>query len=198
MHEVAIDINSGGTGMVVYRNRISHMATAIQPNTRGVVEITENYITDLSTFGTDAHLNGICFNGGNVTASLVLRNYLVFNKTDGAGRDVNQTDCLAYMGDYGGYPSTGTNRDGSVGYINDSNYISGTGYSIYGYGDYDATHKNLIFTDNLLSTISGWPDSGYFGAIAFEAPWGSFGCVATNNRWADGANAGELVFGSAS
>lgn len=195
-HEIPMKILDA-VGARAYRNRIRYCTTGFQFNCANG-EIIENYITDLTTFGTDAHLNGCTHNGGE-SCSMVLRNYIVVDTLDAEGRTVNQTDCISYFQDFGEFPGTGTNSDGSTGYKVADNYVGGTGYCIYAgknAGSPSDSVNNMVLTGNLVTTAS-YANGGANGPIAAEPSWGSLGNAANDNRWADGANVGELAFGSA-
>jgi hypothetical protein len=195
-HSVPVDIK-GASGLVVYRNRIQFTTTGIQWNIAAPVDLIENFISDLTTFGTDAHLNGIMCNGGE-TSCRILRNNVVIRHPDTSGRDVSQTDCIGFFQDFGQLLGAGTNIDGSIGYIVDSNYVGGTGYCFYAGmnpGKPSTSVKNLKMTNNLITTQI-YPSGGSHGAVAAVPPWGTNGNVATNNRFADGSSAGQLAFGS--
>lgn len=192
-HEVPIDIQNGAS-MVVYRNRISFTTTGIQSELNDR-QIIENYITDLTTFGTTSHVNGMTTNGGQ-TAGLFLRNYVVNQQFDTSGRLINQTDCSSHFQDFGTFPGTGTNADGSTGYFIDNNYFGGTGYCIYAgqnAGTPAGSVVNFNVTNNLITT-QAFANGGFNGPISAEPPWGSFGNTKSNNRWSDGPNAGQLAF----
>lgn len=194
-HSVPVDIKVA-SGLVVYRNRIQFTTTGIQWNIAAPVDIIENFISDLTTFGTDAHLNGIMCNGGE-TNCRILRNNVVIRSPDTSGRDVNQTDCIGFFQDFGELPGNGTNIGGSTGYVVDSNYVGGTGYCFYAGqnpGAPTTSVSNLKLTNNLVTTSIYNPTGGFNGPIAAEPPWNVRSNAATNNKWADGPNAGQLAF----
>jgi hypothetical protein len=181
-----------GTSAIAYRNRIQFMCCGLQFNILSGGEAVENFITDLTTFGGSDHLNGMTFNGGE-SCMLVKRNNIVISKFDTSGREVNQTDCISFFQDFGDFPGNGTNRDGTTGYIVDSNYVGGTGYCIYAglnTGRPTTSVSNMKVTNN-LATTSSYPTGGSFGPLTAEPPWGVQGNVKTNNVWADGPNAGQ-------
>lgn len=201
-NEIPIKINSGGGG-IIYRNHISYTTTGIQINTNGY-DIIENYIEKLTYYygpspppgeSTDKHLNGITLNGGEACIR-ILRNNIVAANPDDAGRTINQTDCISFFQDFGTFPGTGTNSDGSTGYRVMDNYIGGTGYCFYAgmNGGQPATSvQNMYVTGNKVTT-SVYSTGGSFGAIAAVPVWGSYGNVNSNNTWADGPNAGLSAF----
>lgn len=186
-HQVPIDIKAA-SGLIVYRNRIQFTTTGIQANISNQIEIAENFISDLTTFGTEDHLNGIMFNGGENNAK-VLRNNVVIRNPDGAGRSVGQTDCIGFFQDFGDFT-------GATQKVIDSNFVGGTGYCIYAGmnpGKPATSVKNMVVTNNLITT-QYYPTGGAFGPIAAEPPWGTNGNTKSNNKWADGPNAGNAAF----
>ena len=201
-NEVAIKISSGSGG-VVYRNHISYTTTGIQINTNNY-DLTENYIEKLTYYygpnpppgeSTDKHLNGITLNGGEACIR-ILRNHIVAVNPDEAGRTINQTDCISFFQDFGTFPGTGQNSDGTYGYRVLDNYIGGTGYCFYAgmnTGQPATSVQNMYVTGNKVTT-SIYSTGGSFGAIAAIPTWGSYGNVNSNNTWADGANAGSAAF----
>ena len=200
---VALDINGTSiTGVRILRNYMSYVGTGVQPNAGSgaasvINDTIENYVEKLSWFAANTpgqHLNGICVNGGNPNW-LLARNYVVAVTPDEAGNVIDQTDCLGLFEDFGSFPGTGTNSDGSVGYVVSGNYVGGTGYCIY----LNASQpdigmiSNLRFTNNLVTT-SVYPAGGSFGPLANAPVWGTQGNSEANNLWADGPNAG-MSFG---
>jgi len=124
---------------------------------------------------------------------LVLRNNIVIATPDEDGNVIEQTDCIAFFNDFGSYPGTGTNRDGSLGYKMENNYIGGTGYCIYAGGP---AAQNMKMTGNRMTTLF-YPNGGSNGAIHPSQPvWGTTGNVRSDNNWADGPNAGSPFDGS--
>jgi hypothetical protein len=192
--EVPIDIQNGAS-LVCYRNRMSFMTTGIQCELSNFQAI-ENYITDLTDFGNGtSHLNGMTING-NVSAGLILRNYVVVQQFDTSNRQIVQTDCISYFQDFGTFPGNGTNADGSTGYFIDNNYLGGTGYCIYAgknAGSASNSVNNMHVTNNLITT-QAYSTGGFNGPIAAEPVWGTLGNVVSNNRWADGASQGQIAF----
>ena len=189
-----LGFGTGSGGCRIYRCYFSYQTTAIQPNvTAGVCDVIENYVEKL-TWANLAHLNGITYNGGNLN-TLCLRNRIVVDATDENGNAVNQTDCISMFQDFGGYPGTGTNTDGSTGYFLQNNYVGGTGYCFYlGAGGNPIT--NLTFTGNLITT-SAYSTGGYYGPTAAVPQWGWNGNTEYSNFWADGSLASEAdLFGT--
>lgn len=197
-NETPFSTGDGNSNTVFYRNYISYTSTGIQPGNRGP-QVIENYIEKMTLYNPDLHLNGISFNGGQKNA-LVLRNKVLVQNPDDAGRTISQTDAIAFFQDFGDYQGTGTNLDGSVGYKVKDNYIGGGGYSLYAgmnSGKTATSVKNMVVTGNQVTT-QWWPNGGMWGPVTAEAVWGSYGNVALDNIWADGPKAGTLAFGSKS
>jgi len=184
-NEVPVGI-AHATSVVAYRNRVSFTTTAFQANIEGPVRIVENYISDLTAFGTDSHLNGITHNGGE-NHSWILRNHIVIRTPDTSGRAVAQTDCVSFFQDFGDFAGAGVKRI-------DSNYLGGTGYCIYAgmnAGKPATSVRNMVVANNLVTTRE-YPLGGRWGPITATPPWGVNGNVLRNNRWADGPNEGGL------
>ncbi len=182
-----------GGPQTYYRNYLSYFAQGIKCVDK--VEITENYIEKMTDYGGGAHCDMILFLGGQ-TCALILRNNAVNWRYDDQGREINQTDCQAFLGIGASYTGSGTNRDGSTGYKMDNNYYGGTGYPVYtGAPSSGDQPTNMKWTNNLFSKV--FPTySGFYGNIAYEPIWGSNGNLASNNRWADGPSQGQVIFGS--
>ena len=200
-NEIPFKVTDGSTNSTYFRNYISYTGTAIQPNSRSP-QIIENYIEKITLANSGWHLNGISLNGGQTNA-LILRNVVILQSPDDAGRTINQTDAIYFKQEPGTFPGTGTNLDGSIGYAVKDNYAGGGGLTIYAgwdcsYGTCSAgSLQNMKITGNQITT-RWWPNGGAIGPIAHEPAWGSYGNVATNNTWADGPRAGQLAFGSGS
>jgi hypothetical protein len=200
-NEVPIKISSGSGG-AVYRNHISYTTTGIQINTNGY-DLTENYIEKLTYYygpspppgeSTDKHLNGITLNGGEACIR-ILRNYIVGQTPDDAGRTINQTDCISFFQDFGQFTGGGTNSDGSSGYQVKDNYVGGTGYCIYAgknAGSASNSVQNMVMTGNKVTT-QWYPNGGSFGYLSAAPTWGTLGNVWSGNTWADGPNAGQTL-----
>ena len=188
-NEIPIKISNAG-GAICYRNYVTYTTTAIQMNINGG-EIAENYISQLTYFfgpgippneSTNKHLNGIMFNGGE-SCALVLRNHVTAPTPDDAGRTIGQTDCIGFFQDFGPFPGTGANRDGTVGYQIRDNFIGGTGYCIYAglnAGKPIASVKNMVVTGNRITT-KWYSRGGNFGPITAEPAWGADGNFKSNN-----------------
>lgn len=184
-NEIPFCLNDRTTANVLYRNYISYTTTGIEPNAAGP-QIIENFIEKITFFAPLAHLNGIQLNGGQTNA-LLLRNKVLLQSPDDAGRVINQTDAIALAQDFGTYPGTGTNLDGSRGYMVKDNYVGGGGYSIYaGYKPSipNGGIANLTLTGNQVTT-QWWPNGGYYGPVAYEAQWGSNGNTKSGNTFAE-------------
>lgn len=198
-NEVPIKMSAGGGGTIL-RNYISYTTTAIQVDVP-FYDIIENYIEKLTKFygtsappgeSTEKHVNGINIIGGQ-SCIRVLRNYVIGQSPDDAGRPLQDTDCI-YFSQFGGpYLGTGTNSDGTVGYQVKDNYVGGTGYCFYlakNAADPVGTVKNFVFTGNRVTT-QVFATGGFYGPVTDVPPWGSDGNVQSDNLWADGASAGQ-------
>lgn len=190
-----IPIKISGVPTRTYRNYLSYCTTAIQTVGHPGTAVLENYIERLTTFNTNGpHINGLTFNGGD-TCARVERNRIVVQtpEDNGSGKAVDQTDCISFFQDFGYYPGTGANDDGTVGYRVINNYVGGTGYCIYAGAGPQGSVSNMYVVGNKITTVS-FPNGGTFGPIAATPPWGSNGNVNSNNTWADGPNAGSAAF----
>lgn len=187
-NEVPIKV-ANASRVIAYRNRVQFTTTGFQCNIGGAVRIVENFISDLTTFGTDAHLNGITFNGGENNVQ-VLRNNIAIQTPDTSGRPVNQTDCVSFFQDFGDFSVDTMKR--VLG-----NYLGGTGYCIYAGLNAGKPTSSVQYMEvlNNLFTTQHYPRGGSFGPISAEPMWGVDGNVATGNCWADGPNAKQLAFG---
>jgi hypothetical protein len=132
-NEVPLKLTDDTTNSVYYRNYISYTSTAIQPGSLGP-QIIENYNEKITLFNPLLHLNGISINGGQTNA-LILRNKVLLQSLDDAGRPISQTTAIGFFQDFRDYPGTGTNLDRSRGYVVKDNYVGGGGYSIYAGGN---------------------------------------------------------------
>ena len=183
----------------LYRNYFSYTTTAM--NAISVeVEAIENYVEKITCYycpnsppgeSTSKHLNGFQFMSGP-TRALVLRNHIVLQNPDEAGHPINQTDAIMFNDNYGGsLPGTGTNSDGSVGYQIRDNLFGGGGYTVYAGAESGnpADLRNLVLTGNKITTIGTWPNGGYWGPIAHQPDWGTYGNVKSNNTFAESGSA---------
>ena len=191
---IAIDMSGAGSAFRAYRCYISYPTSGIFANIggSGACDVIENFIEKLSLSNLSAHLNGISLNGGNLNAS-ILRNHIVIVTPDEQGNTIDQTDCIAFFQDFGTFPGSGHNTDGTKGYWVNDNYCGGTGYCFY-FGQNPATNPNTVNNMNAggnLLTTSVYSTGGSNGAAAAIPSWGSFGNSETANTWADGANKGQ-------
>lgn len=196
-NEIPFKLSDSTTDSVYYRNYISYTTTAIQPGSLGP-QIIENYIEKITYYydgqpppgeSTGKHLNGVSLNGGQTNA-LILRNKILLQNPDDAGRTVDQTDCIYFKQEPGTFPGTGKNVDGSMGYAVKDNYIGGGAYSVYAGWDSSegapapGSVKNMVLSGNRITT-QWWPKGGALGAIAKEPPWGTDGNEKTENTFAE-------------
>jgi len=191
-NEVPFSIGDDTSTAIFYRNYISYTTTALQPNVRSA-QIIENFIEKITLYyngaappgeSTGKHLNGISFNGGT-PAALVVRNKILLQSPDDAGRTINQTDAISFFQDFGSFPGTGSNLDASIGYQVKDNYLGGGGYTVYAgmnAGKPSSSVQNMVLTGNVITT-QWWPRGGSFGPIAAEPAWGSFGNLKSNNTF---------------
>jgi len=190
-----VGVGSGSTGgLACLRCYVSYTTTGIQANSGGLCDVIECYVEKISLFGSGSgyHLNGIDLNGGNTNCRF-LRNHSYLARYDDAGNEINQTDAIALFQDFGDFPGTGTNPDGTLGYLISSNYCGGGAYTFYlgqNEGTAPDTVNNLTFSNNLVTTTA-WPDGGIDGPAGAIPSWGNFGNSHSNNLWADGPNAGQ-------
>jgi hypothetical protein len=186
--QTGIDLNYG-TNIRVLRCYLSYLSTMIQPNGDGYADVIENFMEKLTLFNASYHLNGITMNGANLNA-LILRNSAVFAAADEAGNQIQQTDCVSFFQDFGNFPGTGLNSDGSTGYFVKGNYAGGSGYCYYfGQDNENGTVGNMNASGNLVTT-SVYSSGGFFGPVTAQPPWGSAGNAKSGNVWADGPSAG--------
>lgn len=178
------------TTAIVKRNYLSHCTTAVQNVGNPGAKVMENYIERLTTFNTSGpHINGISVNGGDVCYQIE-RNHVVAQQQEdsGSGKAVDQTDCIAMFQDFGNYPGTGTNDDGTQGYRLINNYLGGTGYVVYAGAGSQGTVSNMQWIGNKFTTIA-WPNGGSYGPLAnggtYTVQFGSNGNLWQNNTWAD-------------
>ncbi len=196
-NEIPFKITDETTDSVYYRNYLSYTTTAIQPNSRGP-QIIENFIEKITYYYNGGpppgesggkHLNGISLNGGQ-THALLLRNKVLLQNPDDGGRTVDQTDCIYFKQEPGKFLGTGTNLDGSKGYLVKDNFIGGGAYAIY--AGWDASYgapapgslANMVITGNRITT-AWWPKGGALGPITKEPTWGADGNLKSNNTFAE-------------
>jgi hypothetical protein len=202
-NEVPFSFSDGTTPGTFFRNYVSYTSSGIQANSASGSQIIENYIEKITLFYGQSgppgqsgpyHLNGITFNGGETNA-LVVRNKILLQSPDDAGHQIAQTDAISFFQDFGSFPGTGTNLDGSVGYEVENNYVGGGSYSIYtgqNAGTASTTVQHMVVTGNQVTT-QWWPTGGSNGPLAATPAWGSFGNSCSNNTWTDGPNAGLVI-----
>jgi hypothetical protein len=190
---------AGSPNSILARNFITYTTTGIQVNSHQC-RVVENYIDKLTYFygpnpppgeGTDKHLNGFTMNGGE-NSILFLRNHVTLPSPDDAGRTINQTDAFSMFQDFGAFPGTGTNADGTTGYRVVNNYLGGGGVTVYAgvnAGQPQSSVANMYLVGNRVTT-QWWPNGGAVGAITAVPAWGSNGNSQSDNLWDDGANAG--------
>jgi hypothetical protein len=112
-NEVPLKLTDDTANSVYYRNYISYPSTAIQPGSLGPQIID---IEKITLFNPLLHLNDISINGGQTNA-LILRNKVLLQSLDDAGRPISQTTAIGFFQDFRDYPGTGTNLDRSRGYV---------------------------------------------------------------------------------
>lgn len=199
-NEIPFKLTDSTSSSVFFRNYISYTSTAFQPQTKGP-QIVENYIEKITLFYGESgppsesgpkHLNGISLNGGQANA-LILRNKVLLQTPDDAGHTIAQTDAIYFKQEPGTFPGTGINSDGSRGYLVKDNYLGGGGFVIY--AGWDASYgaptsgslQNMVITGNKI-TNQWWPNGGFYGFIAKEPQWGTYGNVKSNNTIAETGN----------
>ncbi len=157
------DVFSGEShDSVYYRN---HLSTACNTFELGGsnIQIIENLMDDF-VYYTDAHLDGIQVGGGD-SGYRILRNKILL--------EADQTGAISLFQDWG------VNTD----FVIDSNYLAGGGYTFYGGAGSFGHSTEIAFTNNIFGR-DFWPDSGYWGPVAY---WdGGVGNEWSNNRFDDG------------
>lgn len=205
MNDVPFKIGDITTNSYFFRNYISYTTTGLQPLSYGA-QIIENYVEKITYYyngdsppgeTTGKHLNGIAM-GDGIDNALILRNKVLVQSPDDAGRVVGQTDAISFIQDPSpaGYTGAGGNLDGSIGYMVKDNYMGGGGYALYAglNGGRPATSvKNMQVIGNQFTT-QWWANSGYYGPVAGQPIWGSYGNINLNNIWADGPKMGKPAF----
>jgi hypothetical protein len=193
-NEIPFKLADASSESFYYRNYLSYTTTAIQPGSRGP-QIIENYIEKITLYYDDRpppgettgkHLNGISLNGGQ-THALILRNKVLLQSPDDAGRSIGQTDCIAFFQDDGALPGTGKNSDGSAGYQVRDNFVGGGGYSFYAGmnpGQGPASVQRMVLVGNQV-TNQWWPQGGSYGPLAAEPVWGAYGNLKSGNTFAE-------------
>ena len=108
---------------------------------------------------------------------LVLRNKIILQSPDDAGRTIDQNDAIYFKQEPGTFPGTGMNLDGSRGYLIKDNYLGGGVYTIY--AGWDASYgtptagslQNMVITGNQITT-QWWPKRRLFRANCQRAAVG--------------------------
>ncbi len=188
----AVTVQIAQAGAVrAYRNYVSYTASAfiLEQGITGTLDVIENVVEKMTLFQPGYHLNGIKLQGGN-TCGRILRNRVVFDVADELGNQLTQTDPVGLIQTDGNFPGTGTNPDGSQGYVIAGNVVGGGGYSMYlGSG---GSVANLALTGNLVTT-SAYATGGCYGPYTAAPTWGSNGNTKSGNVWMDGPSAGTAV-----
>lgn len=188
----------GNDKLYVRRCYLSLATTLVFLRNSGDAAI-ENFCEKVTDFGdASKHLNGIGNSGGQ-TATAWVRNNMVMVQQAGS---TQLTDVIQFAADDGAYPGTGTNYDGSTGYIIKDNYLGGAAY-VFQLGvdkaNTAADVKNIKVNGNKITT-SLYSNGGSSG-LGYKGPtWGSLGNDwggTTPNTWADGVNAGNTIPSSA-
>ena len=157
------DVFSGEThDAVFYRNYLSMACNAFELGGSNV-QIVENLMDDF-VYYTDAHLDGVQVGGGD-SGYRILRNKILL--------EADQTGAISLFQDWG------VNTD----FVIDSNYLAGGGYTFYGGAGSFGHSTGIFFTNNVFGR-DFWPESGYWGPVAY---WdGGVGNVWSNNRFDNG------------
>lgn len=190
---------SGDPDQIFVRRCYLSLATTLCFGRNNCDAFVENFCEKVTDFGdATKHLNGIG-NAGGETGTLWLRNNMVLQKL-GSPNITQLTDVIQMAADDGDYQGTGVNWNGVQGYVIQDNYLGGANFTLQLGQDKantaEGSVRNVIVTGNLFTT-SLYPNSGESG-VGYKGPtWGSFGNTWTNNRWADGPNAGQLIPSSA-
>lgn len=133
--------------------------------------VHDNYIHNLSQF-TGAHTQDVYVYTG-ATQVKIEHNTLINDSPQ------DQATAAIYIA-----PDDGHQNDRTI----TNNFLAGGAYTIYG-GDNTAT--NIVVINNKFST-QVWPDSGYYGWVAYWWPNNS-GNVWSDNTWANGPNTGQAI-----
>jgi hypothetical protein len=199
--EFQLDCNGEGN-VRLYRCYCSYYADGMFPNgSAGYVDFIENMLEKPVYFYGDAgpsgtgdnfHMCGTGLNGGETHARF-LRNSIVWPAVDEAGHTLGGTAPFELTQDAGQFIGSGTNPDGSTGFVVSGNYCGGGNFPFYlGQRSTDPANsvQHLHFTGNLVttSTVAG---GGLLGLVATVPPWGDAnGNDQSGNVWADGPSAG--------
>jgi hypothetical protein len=191
---VAVQIGESG-GFRALRCYISYTASGIIPASQnGILDVIECLIEKITLYsaGSGFHLNGVKLQGGD-TNCLFLRNCVVFDEFDENGLQITQTDPIGMIPTFGSFLGTGTNSDGSPGYVIEGNFVGGGSYCMYlGGSGGGSPVANLTCAGNQWTT-SAFVTGGANGASTFAPAWGSNGNSQSGNIWADGPSAGQSV-----
>lgn len=192
--DIALQVTQSG-GQRLLRNYISWTGSGIIPSAPNVTcDVIENLIESITLYNGSLHLNGLKFQGGDTNCRW-LRNCIIFDKYDALGNEITQTDPLGLIPTFGEFDGTGTNPDGTKGYVIEGNYVGGGGYCMYlGSNSLSSPVSNMKLSGNWW-TAGQWPSGGANGATTFAPPsgWGASGNSQSANLWADGPNAGQSV-----
>ncbi len=163
-HQISDVVSGEAHDSIFYRNDLSLACNTFELGGTNI-QIIENLMTDF-VYYTDAHLDGIQVGGGD-SGFRILRNKIVLN--------ADQTGAISLFQDWG------VNTD----FVIDSNYLAGGGYTFYGGAGGFGHSTGIVFTNNIFGR-EVWPESGYWGPVAY---WdrGGAGNVWSDNRFADGA-----------
>ncbi|MBL8096961.1 MAG: hypothetical protein JNL73_22480 [Anaerolineales bacterium] len=162
-HQIS-DAISGETHDSIFVRNLFSMACNMFELGGSNIQIVENLMEDF-VYYTDAHLDGVQVGGGD-SGYRILRNKIVLN--------ADQTGAISLFQDWG------VNTD----FVIDSNYLAGGGYTFYGGAGAFGHSTGIIFTNNVFGRDI-WPESGYWGPVAYWDGAGA-GNVWANNRFADG------------
>lgn len=155
-------------------------------------EVVPRYFND-DTY----HLNGLANSGGQ-TATLWLRARLNFSPQPGYPTNPyfkSQNDCFQMAADGGAYPGTGTNLDGSTGYVMKDSWVAGADHMLQGgvdKGNTSADVSNVQVSGMQFSTY--YFENGGETGIAYKDPtWGVQGNSwdPVTNIWADDYGTGS-------
>jgi hypothetical protein len=121
--------------------------------------------------------------GGGERDNVIVRNKVRLNDTNGI------TGCYSFFNDFAG----GSGDYGFYDFIWDNNYIAGGGYSVYLPSSSRPT-QNFKARGNRWST-EFHPNSGVYNAVYPTSPMSptANGNEWLNNRWLDGARAGQII-----
>lgn len=167
-HHISDVVSGEAHDSIFYRNDLSLASNTFELGGTNI-QIVENLMTDF-VYYTDAHLDGIQVGGGD-SGFRILRNKIIL--------DADQTGAISLFQDWG------VDTD----FVIDSNYLAGGGYTFYGGAGGFGHSTGIVFTNNVFGR-EVWPESGYWGPVAYWDRDGA-GNVWSNNRFADGAPIAE-------